>query len=189
MKLLSCGLLSFADTVCLCLVFFSASHFIMLFLSLTLFNLLFQFSFYLSTYFNSTTLSSLIPPLNSLHPFSITLFPHNPPLHLYILLLSNPSPRVYVTWALWTWSVCSRPQRKCLWWWRSSMVTCWRWSSPVKKADCLRGLPSSSSLRCVCTPVKKGFVCPYICSHMKIVCVTALVCVTHCSMLFVVNLS
>lgn len=72
--------------------------------------------------------------------------PHSP--HPSVVSL-----RVYVTWALWTWSVCLKPQRKCLWSWRNYTVTCWRWFSPAKKADCLRGSQSSSSRRCVCKKV------------------------------------
>lgn len=116
----------------------------------------------LCKYFSFTTLSSFacyfILPL--------FFFQTNPNFNFILFLLLLPSSssslliplRVYVTWALWTWSVCLRPQRKCLWWWRSYMVTCWRWSSPVRKADCLRGSLSSSSHRCVCAPAKKGFV-------------------------------
>lgn len=85
-----------------------------------------------------------------------------------LLLLSHRSPRVYVTWALWIWSVCSRPQRKCLWWWRNYMVTCWRWSSPVRKADCLRGSLSSSLHRFVCCRAKKGFAVCTVCVVQRI---------------------
>lgn len=72
-----------------------------------------------------------LSPLSFLWHFSSTpsfwnnfhIIPDVPcPRHLF--LLSDPCLRVYVTWALWTWSACLRPQRKCLWWWRNSMVTC-----------------------------------------------------------------
>lgn len=72
---------------------------------------------------------------------------------------NKPKPfsfRVYVTWALWTWSACLKPRSECLWWWRSCTATCWRWSSPVKKADCLKDSLNSSLLRCV-HQTKRGF--------------------------------
>lgn len=109
-------------------------------------------SYCLCQYFTTTTL-----PFFSCFVCYVTLFKRKPlPSPVFFPAPPcNPSLRVYVTWALWTWSVCLRPQRKCLWWWRSYMVTCWRWSSPVRKADCLRGSLSSSSHRCVCAPAKR----------------------------------
>lgn len=136
----------------LCWHFLSLGIFLLPFTSYSGILFLFQFSLCLCQYFSFTTLLSL--PWYFIRPLFFKQFSYNPWSPPPSLLLSDPSLRVYVTWALWTWSVCLRPQRKCLWWWRSCMVTCWRWSSPVRKADCLRGSLSSSSHRCVCIPVK-----------------------------------
>lgn len=64
----------------------------------------------------------------------ITSFPFLPWRTCSILVLS-------------TWSVCSRPQSEFLLSWRSCMETCWRWSCPARRADCLSASPSSLSHR------------------------------------------
>lgn len=48
-----------------------------------------------------------------------------------------------------TWSVCLKLQSGSLLSWRSYMGTCWRWSCPAKRANCLNESPSSSLHRSV----------------------------------------